>query len=62
MASRKGADQELVALVSWGSAILHGRIEQLELDNAVFDQSAMSRISLRWLEKLVKLVENAPKS
>jgi hypothetical protein len=61
-AYRKGADQELVALVAWGSAILHGRIEQLELERSVFDQSSMSRISLHWLEKLAKLVESAPKS
>jgi hypothetical protein len=63
MASQKGADGELTALVRYGSEILHGRrteaIKHLPMIN-IPETATLEEVAFHWLKKLVKIVEGIP--
>ena len=67
IASRKGADEDLVQLVKYASNILHGRKtdERISTEQGIevmpSDLETINRVAFRWLEKLVKLIEATPK-
>jgi hypothetical protein len=68
VARRKGADEELLALVIYGSEMLHGRPmgskmgKHLQIDPLAPTTDTINRVAFRWLEKLVRLIEGTPKN
>ncbi len=66
-AKTQGADRELLELVKYSSEILHGRWDKKTLSDEVgvdvlqSDLNIINRFVLRWLDKLVGLIEGTPK-